>query len=104
MGGIQCVTPSPNDPTSNQPVRRLQKIPCASSVGQFGLVPIKAFENRGTGGLLHIKVRDLANINEVSTNVSVTTTELLWLLGKWQKKTVSRMEWLHGEIHCTLAI
>ena len=37
MGGIQCVTPSPKNSTSNEAIRRLQTIPCASSIGQFGL-------------------------------------------------------------------
>ena len=81
MGWIQCVTP-PNDPTSYQPITRLEKIPCASSVGQFGRVPIKTFEIKRAGRLLHVKVRNVANINPVSTTLSVTTTELLWLFGK----------------------
>ncbi|XP_076040412.1 glutamate--cysteine ligase isoform X1 [Oratosquilla oratoria] len=84
MGGIQCVTPQ-NNITSDQPITRLTKIPSASFVGQFGHNPIKTFESKSVKGLLNIKVRDLANINPVSTTVSITTTELLWLLGKWQK-------------------
>lgn len=83
MRGIQCVSPSPNDPTSDQLITRLETIPSASTVGQFGHVPIiKAFENESTRGLFGITVRDLANINPISTTVSVSTRELQWLYGK----------------------
>lgn len=68
MGWIQFVTP-PNDPTLDQPLRRLEKIPCTSSVGQFGRVPMKVFENNTSGGLQDIEVRKLANMNLVSTTV-----------------------------------
>ena len=84
MGGIQSVTPQ-NNVTSDQPITRLTKIPSASFVGRFGRNPIKTFESKSARGLFNIEVRDLASINPVSSTVSITTTELLWLLGKWQR-------------------
>lgn len=90
MGGIQCFTPSPSFSTSDQPIKRLAKVPPASAVGQFGYIPIKIYERNGNTGLMNVTVQDLLNINPISASVSVSARELQWLYGKFQKKH----EWL----------
>ena len=86
MGGIQCLTPSPTDSSSHQPIKRLEKSPPASTVGQFGYIRIKIYERKDNTGLMNIKVQDLSNINPISATVSISTRELQWLYGKWQMK------------------
>ncbi|CAH1155651.1 unnamed protein product [Phaedon cochleariae] len=81
MGGIQCVTPS-TTVSSDGKIKRLSNIPRAHTIGQFGNVPLRTFHKTGNNGLTRINIKDLNEINPISSRVSLLSSDFFWLYGK----------------------
>lgn len=84
MAGIECFTPAPKYITAN-PIPRISKIPAASEIGKFGIIPLEVFQKE-KDGLNSIKIKDLNDINPISNEVKISATDFLWLYKKWNKE------------------
>lgn len=84
MGGIMCVTPH----DALFPEKKIQKVkhhPTAEVISQAGKVDLQTFHRTDMSGLQNIEIEDLEGLAPINNEIIPSTTDIVWLYGKWSK-------------------
>ena len=100
IGGIQCLTPS-TAVAPDQKIERLTTMPTSEIVGNFGSIPLMAFEKKKESGLKAIKILNLGDIHQVSSQLLLSLSDLLWLYKMDRFALHTKMELFYGRSNKT---